>query len=78
MHKPSVCPRCHNYNDGFLKFSDKGCDCTDQQLQKFGEEQLKKLQNRFNGCEPSIGQCKRILQANGYIVKKNKKLKRRN
>ena len=77
MHRPGVCNRCKKFNEGFFKFTDKGCDCTDQQLVKFNEEQMESLERSFNNRSPSISECKQILLANGYIVKKNKKLKRR-
>lgn len=75
MHPPIrkciVCDLPDEFN-----FGGEMCKCTPKQKEKHFEELEKSLNRQMFGGEPSITECKRVLQANGYIVKKNPKRKK--
>lgn len=75
MQKRTRCTLCGKYDD--LPFDD-ACKCTEKEKTKHHDEMMKQLDecSIFGRKDPSISECKRILQANGYIVKKNPKRKK--
>jgi hypothetical protein len=72
MHESSRCFRCGRPSGLPVR-----CTCTKSELDKAYGDHNKEFENRFYGSEPSIERCKLILMANGYLVKKNPKRKKK-
>ena len=72
MHQQSRCHACGEFNE----FPINKCRCSKADIDKFHVDNAKAFEMRFDR-NPSIEECKAILLANGYIVKKNPKRKKK-
>ena len=72
MHQQSRCHACGEFNE----FPLNNCKCSKADIEKFQKDTVKFFDN-LHSHQPSIEQCKAVLMANGYVVKKNPKRKKK-